>query len=270
MELFFLVLLVIFSSPSLCAEATDFEWFSDHPRQIPPLLADPMEAQLRTGYLWSGKKKMYFEFGVGGQFEIARKTWDEGTLAFQGRAQAHSRFELFSHSFDLHNSDFIGGLSTTYRRESTVLEVLVGHQSSHLGDDIQSRGLGFPINFSFEFLRFLASLTIRETLRLYGGAQTNFRSDPASIRWKPTVILGGDWRPFSGAPDFFTALDFRFMGINQYSPNLSAAIGYELGDRERVKKRQRVQLQVFNGYSNLGQYYQHREFYVQLLIAYPF
>lgn len=255
-------------SPFLWADTSQsLQWFSDKPREMAPLLADPAEAQMKVGYLFKGDDKSYLEMGLGGQLGVVRADLEEGALAFQVRGQILSRFEFFSHSFDLQDTDFTGGLSTSYRHGTTVYEILTGHRSSHLGDDIQSRGLRSPINFSYEFVRFLSSFKIFDGIRLYGGAQTNVRSDPATIRWRPIFILGGDVRPFTNLPDFFTALDLRFMGPHEYSPNLSLAIGYELGNASQ-SRRQRIQLEVFNGYSNLGQFDQTREFYFFLGFAF--
>lgn len=254
-------LVLLFSS---IATASETQWFTDKTRELPPLLADPTEAQMKLGYLWRENKKSFLEVALGGQLGIVRQDLEDGAWALQGRAFMHSRFEFFSHSFDHQDSDFVGGFSFAYRKSKTVYELLLSHQSSHLGDDIQSRNLRRPINYSYEYARFIYSYTFSPELRLYSGVQISYRADPALLLWKPMWIIGGEVRPVSGLPELFFGTHCRFNGVHHYAPILSIATGYELGNAKNSVRRQRIQFEVYNGYSDLGQYFEHREFYLFL------
>lgn len=255
----FLYFCLLFSGSALASAGESLRWFTDLPREFAPLLADPTEAQLKTGYILKGDRKSYLELDLGGQLGVLNKELSDAHFAVQGRAQVRSQFEFFSHSFDLQGTDYFGGVSVSYRKENLAFELLVGHESAHVGDDIQARTTKSPNNFSYESMRFLISRT-EGAFRAYGGLQSIFRADPSALLWKPTFILGSEYRPFADWIAFYTALDCRFLGVHAYSPNLNFAVGYDLGDTN-VTRRQRLQFEVYNGYSHLGQYFPAREFH---------
>lgn len=227
------------------------EWLADRPRDFKALLADPRETQVRAGFLKADNQKSYMELGLGGHLGIVREESEDSATTLMARALIGSRFEIGSRSFDLQNTDFIGGLAGSYRKNDDALELFLFHQSSHLGDGIPQR------NYSLESLRVLYSRTF-SLLRLYGGGEIKLRSDPRDLAGKFSLISGGDWH---FTEDFFTAVDIRFKQETDFKSNVTFVIGYELGP---LPRRHRIFLELFDGYSNLGQFAHTREFYAML------
>jgi hypothetical protein len=249
------------------SDASEWQWFSDAPRELKALLADPRETQLRVGYLRQGNKNSYLDLGLGGHLGVARKETKESAFSLQVRALAMGRFQFGSKSFDYQNGDFIGGLASSYRHGQDAFEVFLSHQSSHLGDDVIAKGRSFS-NYSFESARILYSHDFTSelwpSLRLYSGLAMKARAVPSRIQGKFMPIIGGDWYFLSRLPDLFVAADLRLKEENDFAPNFSFIVGYELGQKiqvaAQVQRRQRFFLELYNGYSNQGQFDQEREF----------
>lgn len=258
----FLLLLALPSVVFAAAESeSHWQWFPVRPRVFRALAADPREAQLRVGVLRADVGKSFLDLGFGGQLPLAR--WEEGDRAFEIAAKGltTSRFQFGSRSFDLQNSDMIGGLAGSYRAGPHAVEVLVSHQSSHLGDDASLQRA--PINYSFEALRALYAEELAPRLRAYFGFDVRLRADPSRLRGKMSFIGGGDWRFLPSVTALYAAVDVRFKGDNSYTPNVTLVVAYELGD-PLAPFRQRLFLELFDGYSLLGQFDQQRESYVML------
>ncbi len=265
---FILITLLVFS-PCVGAvpetnttEEKRVDWFSDYSRLYPPALADPREAQVRVGYLQNGNANSYLDMALGGDIGLVREAGDDPSWTLTIRALITSRFRFFSKYIDQQNSDYLGGAAFGFKAGPGLWEILLYHQSSHLGDGAFENEGKVPFNYSYEALRLEHSRFIGETFRWYLGADIKVRASPLRLWGKTTAIAGAEWHFLPTLPDLFTALDVKFKGENSWAPNTSLILGYELGDPKTTDRRQRLFLEVFNGYSNMGQYSSDREFYV--------
>ena len=88
-----------------------------------------------------------------------------------------------------------------------------------------------------------------------------WRADPSTLQGKITAIAGGDWHFLEQMPGLFAAVDFHFRQENDWAPNSTFVLGIEMGDRSVVQRLQRLFIEIFNGYSEMGQFSDRREFY---------
>jgi len=246
------------------------EWFSDRGRAFAPLLADPREAQVRVGFIYDKHEDKFLDLGFGGDVGLLRDSTDDGRLfSLTVRGLMTARFQFFSESFDMYNTDFIGGPAAGFRYKATAFELFLYHQSSHLGDDKIANGEREAIDYSREAVRFLASHEF-PGLRIYGGPTFNFRGEPDDLD-KAFIMQGGAERPFRLlGREMYAAVDVQLREENDWDANLSAQIGMQLGNPAKVHHRQRVFIEYFTGHSNMGQYYDEHERYVMLGLGYNF
>src|SRR5205823_2948109 len=108
-------LIVLFFSVFSASLAQGAEWFTDKPREMKALLADPREAQLRVGYLYTGNKRSNLELGFGGHLGFFRQQTEEKVFAVDIRGLITARLGSNSHFFDYQNGDMIGGAAATYK-----------------------------------------------------------------------------------------------------------------------------------------------------------
>ncbi len=250
--LFFLII-------SSLALGSTVEYFSDRPRNFKSLLADPREGQLRVGCLYSDSNHSYLDLTMGGQLNLANFTFeDELLLNVAIKGLVASRFQYGSISFDLQNSDFIGGIVTSLGKKSQFIELYLSHQSSHHGDDVISQNPSLFRNFSFESIRFLYSKDLLTPLRVYGGTQWLLRADPESLLKKWRVILGAELT-FSFLPDLFVASHANFKQENRWTPDLAFVVGYYLGETAKIQRKQRIFFELTHGYSVMGQFSEQKE-----------
>jgi hypothetical protein len=247
---------------------TGLKFFSDEGRVFPPLLADPNEAQIRIGFLRELRQgESMWETSFGGDFGLMRyqpNNIDEFSLTI--RALITARFESGSDSLDLLNTDFIGGAALGYRRNVDAFELFVYHESSHLGDEELESGERERLDFAHETLRLLWSHEF-PSMRLYAGPSVNLHSDLDELEGK-TAMQGGVEYPFMlCGRRLYAAVDLQSKEEHDWNANVAAQVGLELGD-ERLIKRQRIFLEYFDGFSNMGHFYDERERYILLGIAF--
>jgi hypothetical protein len=184
----------------------------------------------------------------------------DGRWEFGIQGGVFSIFDLDSSSFDLINSDFVGGVTASYARGpfSTMLRFF--HQSSHLGDEYLLRTQINRVNLSFEALDLLVSYERWQWLRLYGGGGVLVHREPALDRGmleagielhSPKAFVAGFLRPVAAA-------DFQFRQESDWKEDVSVRTGVQI--EHPFLHRMRVQLlaEFYSGRSPNGQFYDRR------------
>ncbi|RME73723.1 MAG: DUF1207 domain-containing protein [Planctomycetota bacterium] len=257
------------TSSSASFQAT-WELFTDEPRAFAPILANPREANIRLGFMLDNKGKSFWDLGFGGDLGLLSYKSPNWFFIATVRGLVAPRFAFFSKSFDLLNTDFLGGVAFGLKTNSWGGEVFVYHQSSHLGDEILSRGERKRIDYSRETFQILIEQYFFSSLRVYSGLSYHIRALPASLEGRFTIHGGGEYYLKKFFLPVFLALDMQAHQFHQWEPNISLQIGVELGNPMKVLKRQRLFFELYYGFSNMGQYYNERKVYILMGIGYNF
>ena len=244
------------------------ERFADKGRAFAPIYADPREAQFKLGYLHEFGGKSFFDFTIGGDADLAY--WSgpgSRRTSLSGRGLISSRFELNSDSFDLQNTDFQGGLALGTACGDRSYEAYLFHQSSHLGDELVGSGSRSKIDYIQNSARLLASQKWGH-LRGYCGLTVNFFNEPDEYDNRFQFQVGAEKRFLEGTRPMYLAVDIQAKEGLDWHPNAIIEFGVELGNLKTTKNRQRLYIQLFTGYSNMGQFYNERESYLLFGVAY--
>jgi Protein of unknown function (DUF1207) len=252
------------------AAAAKWEFCSDRGRAFAPLLADPREAQVRLGFLQDEDGDSFFELGMGGDLGLLRGRFSE-TEIFTAtvRGLIIARFEVGSDSFDMQNADFIGGLALGYRCQNNSAELLIYHQSSHLGDEVLDDGRRARIDYGRETLRLLGSHQF-DSLRIYGGPSLHIQAQPEELQGKVTLQFGAEYDLPPAWGPWYAALDLQCKEENDWVTNFAVQLGLKLGDPAIVVRQQRLFLEYFHGYSNMGQYFDERSSHLMIGLSFAF
>ena len=239
---------------------TDTGWllFSNRDRAFAPLLADPREAQIRAGWMVGRDGDKFLDLGFGGDLGLLRRDFspDEAmTLTLRGLFTA--RFQTDAESFPLLNTDYYGGFAFARRFGRNAWELFVFHQSAHLGDETLDFGRRERINYGREAVRFLWSHNILENLRIYGGPTLNVSGSQHYLRGRATLQAGGEYRFGACGAPMYAAADVQFRQQTEWRPNITGQLGMYLGRDKTAnpKPKTRVFLELFTGYSDMGQYW---------------
>ena len=239
---------------------TDIGWslFSNRDRAFAPLLADQREAQIRAGWMVGRDGDKFLDLGFGGDLGILRRDFSEDeamTLTLRGLFTA--RFQTDAESFPLLNTDYYGGLAFGHRFGKNAWEVFVFHQSAHLGDETLDFGRRARIDYGREAVRFLWSHDFFDNLRVYGGPTLNVSGSEHYLRGRMILQAGGEYRFKPWDIPMYAAADVQVRQQTEWRPNLTAQLGMYLGKDKATnpKPKTRVFLEMFTGYSNMGQYW---------------
>ncbi len=254
---------------------TQWHWLTGTDRTFKPLLADPREAQVRVGFMYHDGGEKYLEAGIGGDLVIAKgPAFGGDELSFSLRGAIIGRLNTCESSFPLLNTDFYVGAAAGYRRGADSFELFLFHQSSHLGDEILEAGERMRIDYSREAIRILWAHDFEDVgpgrLRIYAGPTVNFRGFPRDIRCRPIFQFGAEYRWTAWGTPMYLACDAQSKTENNWDMNVTAQFGVELGDPSRVKSLPRAFVEFYNGFSNMGQYFDVHETYVMVGVGYNF
>ncbi len=257
------------SSPEKVQNPHEIESFAELPRESVIMLAAPREVQTKVTFL-RNENGSFFEPQLGGDLGIIRKSRgrfrsaDRNSFDLSVRGVFIPRFQFASNSFDLWNTDFIGGMAGIYRFGLSALDVFLYHKSSHLGPRLAQ--IRADENHSFETIRVLYTRQCPAGLEIYSGLSFTFHADPARIANNADLHLGANWRsPYLGERLYFSAdLEARqyYRGIN-----VALETGYELGSKIAGGRRQRVFLNYYGGHSPMGQFHRSTESSLSMGIA---
>ena len=248
-------------------------WFTNGDRALAPLLADQREAQIRAGYMIGRDADKFLDLGFGGDLGIIRKDFSpEEAMTLTLRGLMTARFQTDAESFPLLNTDYYGGLAFGHRFGRNAWELFVYHQSAHLGDETLDFGTRARIDYGREAVRFLWSHYLLEKFRVYAGPTLNVSGSEDFVRGKVMLQGGGEYRfnpPCWNVP-MYAAVDVQVREQNEWRPSFNAQLGMYLG-KDKTKNQEhktRVFLEVFTGYSNMGQYWDTYETSAMLGLGY--
>ena len=245
-----------------------WDFWSDKGRVFKSLKADPREAVFRFGHLVDQDGNTYEDMDFGGDLGLVYAEFPHGgKFSLTCRGLFTARFDLVSESFDLLNTDFIGGAAAGYQWGADSLELFFYHQSSHLGDEILDRDERERIDYGRETIRFLWSHEWNR-FRFYGGPSYHIHALPEELDRKLWLQAGAEYRFFIKNRPLFIAGDFQSREEHDWSVNASGQIGFELGNPEKTSNRQWIFGEAFAGYSNMGQFWDRWERYLMIGVGY--
>lgn len=229
-----------------------------------PLMAAPREPRFSSGYQHLSSNGLLDSFngalvGLGENFGLIRRrdrnndaSWE---LGFTGGLV--SLFKLNQKSTDLINSDFMVGLTSSYRSGNVSFRSRMFHQSSHLGDEFLLKNNEVErVNYSFEALDITASRQ-RGPWRTYAGGTYIIRVKPQDYD-KASVQFGGEFygvRPLWKGAYLKAGLNTELVQQQKWSPNIHAVLGIEFGKSRANTRRFGIELDAYDGYSPWGQFY---------------
>jgi hypothetical protein len=247
-----------------------WELFSMRGRAFAPLFADPREARFRFGLMLNQNRRLLEDLVWGGDLGLLRlEVRGTHLVTLTGRGLMTARFDMLSGSFDLQNTDFIGGVAVGYRRSAWAAELFLFHQSSHLGDEVLESGARQRIDLGYERVRALVAYQLR-WIRWYGGAHVIFHAYPESLLGETAVQLGAEVERNLGPVPFVAALDLQTRVDQLALLGLSVMVGAGFGGAGPAGQRQRVFLAYYEGQSSMGQFFAEHERHGMLGVAYVF
>jgi hypothetical protein len=185
------------------------------------------------------------------QNEDTDETWEIGLTS-----GLFSLFKLNQTSTDLINSDFMIGLSASYKSDNTAYRSRFYHLSSHLGDEFLLKNEFKRINYSLETLDFTASRTWG-AWRGYSGGGYIVRVKPSDYG-RASIHLGGEYRGSRSlwlGSSLKGGLHTEFSQQHDWNPNVQIVMGLEFGKSSKTPRRFGIELQAYDGYAPWGQFF---------------
>jgi len=187
-----------------------------------------------------------------------------GPAPFSGRWEmgiqggVFSVFDLDSSSFDLINTDFLGGVTTSYRRGRFSGVLRLFHQSSHLGDEYLLRNPIDRVNLSFEELSALVGYELFGALRIAVGGGYIVHREPSDLRpgsiqisldfVSPERFAGGHLRPIAG-------VDLQLREESGWGLDHSIVAGLQIESVRLARIHMQALVEYYGGRSPNGQFY---------------
>lgn len=236
----FLFLFVLLAVPLLAQRTA--EWLPPS-HLFAPILLDPLEAQSGGSLVkrWEeGRevKGLFAPFAIGFRKPLVRWTRDEdraSELAFD--VGAFTQFEMFTDDRGnyrrfMYNADYKVSLSYAIQRGRGAWRFRFYHLSSHLGDDYiirQRIASAYPDANNYEQFDVLYA-TQRRGWRHYGGGGLVISA--AAKRKRPYFQAGTLFRTGGEMVRFLAGADLRLLAQTDYTLNVKAGIGLEVGKVE--------------------------------------
>ena len=207
-----------------------------------PLLLDPLEAQASASVLKRREegravKGLFAPFTIGFRKPLVRWTRDaDHASELSLDLGAFTQFEVFEEAGRLrrlmYNADYKISLLWSLKRFNHAWRFRFYHLSSHLGDDyVIRKGIVnyFPNAVNYEQFDGLYSTQLHR-LRLYGGGGLVLSA--AARRRRPYLQAGTLWKSGGIFTRYVLGADLRLLAQTDYTPNLKAAVGVEVGKEE--------------------------------------
>lgn len=230
-----------------------------------PLIAAPKEPRFSISFqrLEGGEPLGSFNaglVGLGENFGLMHwrdtntdRTWEIGLTS-----GLVSLFKLNQRSTDLINSDFMVGLTSSFRNSNTAYRARLYHQSSHLGDEFLTKNDDVTReNFSLETLDFTAS-QMWGPWRAYGGGAYVIRRAKSTDVDRASVNIGGEYRGSQvlwGGSRLIAGLHTEYQEQHDWEPSVHGVVGLEFGITGAGGRRFGLQLEAYEGFSPWGQFY---------------
>ena len=248
-----------------------------------PLLANPREPLSTLEFFAASNNPGYIQFNgnIAGDFGIIR--WESNTegvnrsLQLGLSAGEFSRFGIFGGSTYLIDSDYMVGMSLTGRLGPLSQRLFFYHESSHTGFNYTSmNNISKASDFGQEILQEVSSWDITPHLRLYGGAAYRVIGLYYYSTAQDSLILLGGAEAYSEPLAFldnlgraYTSFFIESRGINGYTPNEDLQVGL-LFHRPGSYFQIRPMVELYNGYSYLGDLLFTKDTYAALGVSFDF
>jgi Protein of unknown function (DUF1207) len=234
-----------------------------------PLTADPRWPHFSVAYhnyIGDPELKNVGAVSFGESFALYRNHAPFGGLWEVGfQAGIFSIFDLDAPSSDLVNTDFVGGITASYRLSDFSTFFRIFHQSSHLGDEFILRNRVNRINLSFEGVDLKFSYRLFDWLRLYAGGTYLFDMDPSDL--KPWASQGGielqtPWRFWADSTRLVAAVDLQNQQENNWSTEISVRSGLQFERPQNFMRKIQLLIEYYKGHSPNGQFFDRKIEYV--------
>lgn len=249
-----------------------------------PLLADPKEPQFFT-HLRSVQPEgddgvTLGAVGFGETFGLYRSGQGGGAADGEGgdgwqlnvAGGLFAQFNLDAASSDLINADYVIGAPVTWRRGPHAVRARVYHQSSHLGDEFLL-GPNPPArqNLSFESFEAIYSRNDGDW-RWYAGGEYLFRREPDEL--EPLGLHGGaEYRtaePVIAGARLIAGLDVKAWDQHDWEPSAALVAGLEFESAALNGRRVRAVLELYDGFTPYGQFYEEEISYFGFGLSFAF
>jgi Protein of unknown function (DUF1207) len=234
-----------------------------------PLIADPRWPHFSLAYqnyIGDPELKNVGAVSFGESFALYRNHAPFGGLWEVGlQGGIFSIFDLDAPSSDLVNTDFVGGITASYRLKDFSTFFRIFHQSSHLGDEFILRNRINRINLSFEGVDLKLSYRLFDWLRLYAGGTYLFDRDPSDL--KPWATQGGlelqtPWRFWADSARLVAAVDLQNWQENSWSTEISVRSGLQFERPQNFMRNIQLLIEYYKGHSPNGQFFNRKIEYV--------
>ena len=248
-----------------------------------PLLANPREPLSTLEFFAASNNPGYIQFNgnIAGDFGIVR--WEsegEGvnrSLQFGLSAGEFSRFGIFGGSTYLIDSDYMVGTTLTGRLGPFSHRLFFYHESSHTGYNYTALdNLNKSSDFGQEIVQEVSSWDITPHIRLYGGAAYRVIGLSYYSTAQDSLILLGGAEAYSSRMAFldnlgraYTSFFIESRGINGYTPSEDFQVGLLL-HRPGSYFQIRPMVELYNGYSYLGDLLFTKDSYAALGVSFDF
>jgi Protein of unknown function (DUF1207) len=205
-----------------------------------PLIADPRWPHFSLAYqnyIGDPELKNVGAVSFGESFALYRNHAPFGGLWEVGlQGGIFSIFDLDAPSSDLVNTDFVGGITASYR-----------------------------INLSFEGVDLKLSYRLFDWLRLYAGGTYLFNRDPSDL--KPWATQGGlelqtPWRFWADSARLVAAVDLQNWQENSWSTEISVRSGLQFERPQNFMRNIQLLIEYYKGHSPNGQFFNRKIEYV--------
>ena len=234
-----------------------------------PLIADPRWPHFSMAYqnyLDDQELNNVAAVSFGETIALYRNRLSLGGLWEVGfQAGVFSIFDLDGPSFDLINTDFVGGVTASYRIKEFSTFFRIFHQSSHLGDEFLLRNPVNRLNLSFEGADLKLSYRFFNWLRLYAGGTYLFDRDPSDLKpWvaQAGVELQSPWRFWAESTRLITAVDLEHLQEHDWSTEISVRSGLQFERPQNFMRKIQLLLEYYNGHSPNGQFFDRKIEYI--------
>lgn len=259
-------------APTVGAQGFEYGVVPETDQLFHRILADPRQPQTTIRYYRLGGKNLA-DVGLGNTWGMARWTVRDWIFQLNIAGMGFSRFKLSGFVNEFQTIDFFGNVPLEFRHGRFSGQVMVFHESSHLGDDYIRRTRSTGFRYSVEGVRSVFSFEPHPLVRVYGGGtglmhavpddqdgalQYGFELRTKDLGWKKDKDC---W--------VYLAQDFQNHSRGGWNLNSKTDLGVRLSATRGVRAM-RVHVGHFGGRSEYGQFHKNREHYWDLGVSFDF
>lgn len=248
-----------------------------------PLLADPRQPTSTLEFFAVSNHQTYFQFNGNLGADVGIFRWESSSEGVNKSLQVgimaanFSRLGIFGPSTYLIDSDFVVGIPVTARIGKFSERLFFYHESSHTGYNYTVlANLNKNSDFGQEILQEVSSYDLTPYIRFYGGMAYRV----IGLAYYPTVndsliFMGGFEAYTKSLPELggigrgYIATYIESRGINGYALNEDVQLGL-LFHRPGSYLQIRPMIDMYNGYSYMGDLLFTKDQYVALGVSFDF